>query len=121
MPSTAITMAMTAAIQPQRFRPGGVVWRRNVSGAGSWVPASGCLSGISLSGPRWGIVRPFGGGIRRAPAMDDTEYHRHEQQGGASCEYQSADHGAAERRVLFTAFAQAERHGQHADHHGQRR
>src|ERR1700733_2225799 len=94
MPSTAMTMATMTAILPQRFNPGGVVWRRNSSGARSWVPASGFLSGISLSGPVRGILQTLRRGIRRAPAMNDAEYHRHEQQGGASCEYQSTDHGA---------------------------
>src|ERR1700684_1543292 len=101
MPRTAIMMAAMTAILPQRFSPGGVVWRRNSSGAGPWAPASGFLSGISLSSPMRGILRPAGRDIRRAPTMDDAEYHRHEQQGGASCKYQSADHGAAKGGVLF--------------------
>ncbi len=34
---------------------------------------------------------------------------------------QTADNGAAERRVLFATFAEPERHGNHADDHGQGR
>ena len=34
---------------------------------------------------------------------------------------EAADHGAAERRVLFAAVAQTKRHRRHADDHGQRR
>ena len=44
---------------------------------------------------------------------------RHDQQGRRSREQQAANHRAAERRVLLATFAQAERHRQHADDHGQ--
>ena len=36
------------------------------------------------------------------------------------CDQQAADDRAAERRVLLAAFAEAERHRQHADDHGER-
>jgi hypothetical protein len=47
--------------------------------------------------------------------------HGHEKQSGDGCQQQAADHGAAERSVLLAAFAEAERHRQHAHDHGQRR
>src|SRR5471032_1488542 len=104
MPATAMTSATTIAILPQRFSPGGAVWRSNSSGAGSCVPASGFLSGISLSrlgGRRRGAPCT----ARRIAAMDNAEHHRHEQQSSTGGEDQAADHGAAQRGVLLAAFA----------------
>ena len=43
-----------------------------------------------------------------------------EDQGGDGGAEQAADDGAAERGVLLAAFAGAERHGDHADDHGER-
>jgi len=42
-----------------------------------------------------------------------AEDHRNEEERGQGGEHEPADHRAAERRVLFAAVAQAERHGQH--------
>ena len=56
---------------------------------------------------------------RRLPtkeAIDD----RHKKQGAERGEDQPADHRPSQRRVLFAAFAEPERHGQHSDDHGQR-
>src|ERR1700732_1376553 len=50
-----------------------------------------------------------------------TKYHGNKHQGCDGGKDQAADHGAAERRVLLAALAEAERHRQHADNHGQRR
>src|ERR1700686_655612 len=47
--------------------------------------------------------------------MHDAEDGGHEHQRGAGGKDQTADHGAAERGVLFTALAEAERHRRHAD------
>jgi hypothetical protein len=46
---------------------------------------------------------------------------RNEHQRGDGGEDQAADHGAAERRVLLAALAEAQRHRRHADDHRQRR
>ena len=50
-----------------------------------------------------------------------AENDRNEHQRCDGCTDQAADHGAAERRVLFAAFAEPERHRRHADDHGERR
>src|SRR3954469_4162088 len=124
MPSDAMAMAATSARRPQRFNPGGLVWRSR-SGADlpvSTGPASGFLSGISLSRTDRRIAgSPFLITTGRVAAMNNAEYHRHKDQGGAGGEDQAADDGAAQRRILLAAFAQAQRHGRHADDHGQRR
>src|SRR5579859_6246383 len=52
-------------------------------------------------------------------SMGAGKYHRHEEQCGNRGKQEAADHRAAERRVLFGPFAQAERHGDHADDHRQ--
>ncbi len=44
-----------------------------------------------------------------------------EEQGRKGGEQEPADHGAPERSVLLAALAQTERHGQHADDHGEAR
>src|ERR1700723_712050 len=49
-----------------------------------------------------------------------TKYHGNKHQCRNRSKDQAADHGAPERRVLLTALAEAERHRQHADDHGQR-
>src|SRR3569833_405611 len=108
MPRIAITTATMAAILPQRFRPGGISWRSMSSAAcppvsAPW-PASGFLSGIRFSRFLAGaLLRPAG----RETAVNDAEHHRHKHQGGDGGEYQSADDGAAQGRILFAASAQA--------------
>src|ERR1700691_3372513 len=52
--------------------------------------------------------------------MQHAEHSGHEKQRGDSGADQSADHSAAERGVLFATFAQAHRHGNHPDNHGER-
>src|SRR5689334_12721680 len=44
-------------------------------------------------------------------------HQRDDEERGERRQEQAADDGAAQRRVLFTAFTQAERHGEHADDH----
>src|SRR5437016_4275408 len=81
IPKTAIATAAIRAILPNRFSPGGVVWRNKCSearldsgvGPVSIGPASGFLSGISLSG----LGAP-GRGPGGVAAVNDAEYHRHE-------------------------------------------
>ena len=51
--------------------------------------------------------------------MNDGKEGGHEEECGDGCQQQAADDGAAERRVLFAAVAQAEGHGHHADDHGE--
>src|SRR6185312_6993950 len=125
IPTAAMTMAATSAIRPQRFKPGGMVWRSR-SGAGwpvSTGPASGFLSGICLSRLDRGAGSggPFFLVMCGSPAVNDAEDHGNEDQRGAGGEDQAADHGAAQRRILFAAIAQPQRHRAHADDHGQRR
>ena len=56
--------------------------------------------------------------IDRRFRAEVTINDRHNKKGGDGGKEQAADDGAAERRVLFAAFAEAERHGQHAEDHG---
>ena len=49
------------------------------------------------------------------------KHRRHEEERRDGREYQPADDGAAERGILLTALAEAERHRDHADDHGGRR
>src|ERR1700760_3944346 len=107
-----MTMAAIRAISAPRFRPGGVVWRSR-SGAErpvSMGPASGFLSGIGPSGMNCG---PGSGRLGGVTAVNDAEDHGNEDQGGAGGENQATDHGAAQRRVLFPALTQAQRHWTH--------
>ena len=53
--------------------------------------------------------------------MHRGKHHRHEEQGGHGGEDQATNHGASQRCILLGAFAQAQRHGDHADDHGQGR
>src|SRR6266851_7487125 len=50
-----------------------------------------------------------------APAVQKTEDCRNEHQRCNCRQQQAADHGAAQRSVLFAALTGAERHGNHAD------
>src|SRR6478609_5367283 len=50
-----------------------------------------------------------------------TKNHGNKHQRSNRCKDQPAHHGTPERRVLFAALAQAERHRRHADDHRQRR
>src|SRR6185369_2339218 len=62
-----------------------------------------------------------GGGFGALFLVYHAEHHGNEHQRGDRCKNQTADHGAAERRVLLAALAEPERHRQHADDHGERR
>ena len=53
--------------------------------------------------------------------MEKREYSGNKNQGGGSRHGQAADHGAAQRGILLTAFACPQRHRNHADDHRQRR
>src|SRR5580765_6734217 len=57
----------------------------------------------------------FPGLLTTQTAVDE----RHDEQRGEGGDDEAADDGAAERGVLFAALAEAERHGQHADDHGE--
>ena len=52
--------------------------------------------------------------------MNHRENAGYEKQGSKSCEQKTADDRAAERSILFAAFAETESHGHHADDHGER-
>src|SRR5438093_3090259 len=56
---------------------------------------------------------------RRTPAEDAVD-QRNEEQRGEGRHHETADHRAAQGRVLLAALAQAERHRQHPDDHGER-
>src|SRR6185312_11124915 len=98
-PTTTITTSTAAVTIPISFSRGGGVWRN-------------MFSGIGFSGFRRGRCALR---FSRGAAVNDAEHHRNEQKRGGSCEDEAADHGAAERRVLFTALAQAQCHRRHAD------
>src|SRR5712692_8796884 len=57
---------------------------------------------------------------RRANA-EQAVRHRNEEQGEERRDQEAADYRTAERGILLAPFAQAERHRQHADDHGERR
>src|SRR5262249_23134943 len=67
---------------------------------------------------RWG--RGGGSAGMRPGWCKHGEHRRNEQQRRYGREHQPADHRAAERRVLLAAFAEPERHRQHADDHRER-
>ena len=54
---------------------------------------------------------------RGASAVENTKHRRHENQRCNRGTQQTTDDGASERRVLLAAFAESERHGNHADDH----
>src|SRR5579864_1138503 len=51
--------------------------------------------------------------------VNDRKDARNEEQSREGSEQQSADHRAAERRILLATFSHANGHGHHADNHGQ--
>ena len=53
--------------------------------------------------------------------MQERKNCRDKEKGGECSQDQPADHRAAERGILFAAFAKPEGHRQHANDHGQRR
>src|SRR5580658_5013305 len=72
----------------------------------------------------WGMYSSEVGFRRRDAAVmpvNDAEHHRDEEERRNGGEDEPADHGAAERGILFAALTQAQRHRQHADHHRERR
>ena len=93
------------AVLPHRFR-----W---------FVVALGVIAVLRCGDHASDAVRPRLR-LRRAAAVQQAEDGRDEEQRGDGGHDQAADHGAAERRVLLAAFAQAERHRDHADDHRQR-
>lgn len=54
-----------------------------------------------------------------APSTQDRKNHGNEDQRRHGRNQQSADHRAAQRRVLLAALTEAEAHGHHADDHRQ--
>src|SRR5665213_3385438 len=71
------------------------------------------MSGTSFGGRRRHGQAPLFAQFKTP--MGTGKYHRHEQQRGNRCKYQAADHGAAQGCILLGPFAQAQRHGDHAD------
>src|SRR5690349_10741988 len=71
-----------------------------------------------------GMLELSGGTARRGllagVAMHDAENDRDEDERRRRRENEAADDRTAERRVLFAAFAEAERHRRHADDHRER-
>src|ERR1700739_847332 len=61
-----------------------------------------------------------GKGRRLRSSVEDAEDHRDEHQRRTCSKNQATDDGAAERRVLLAAVAEAERGRRHADDHGER-
>src|ERR1035438_1388859 len=59
--------------------------------------------------------------VQMSPSMKQTEDCWNEKESGERGAHQSADHGAAQRRIFLAAIAQAKRHRNHADDHRKRR
>src|SRR5437867_8086553 len=59
-------------------------------------------------------------GPRRAPPVQQGEHRRDEHEGGDGGAQEATDDGPAQRRVLLATFTEPERHGHHADDHGER-
>ena len=74
------------------------------------------MSGTSLDGGVE-VLGSFDGGRVVAQEAEDDGHEEKRSDGGDD---KAADDGAAERRVLFAAFAEAGGHRQHADDHGER-
>src|SRR4051812_20928403 len=106
------------------------IWRRRGrwSGPPSSSPAIGWMpkaawrwsvmdSGLLGRGPeRMRCGGCVTGGLAVGPAAVDLGIDgRHEEQRRDGREQQAADHGPAQRGVLLGAFAQAQRHRDHAD------
>src|SRR5581483_983181 len=104
MPMTTIVAATAAATRPANAS----LRRDRTGGAGS-----GCMRFPNPGGSVRGLAPP-------AVAVKDTEDDRDEYQCRHCSKNQTADNGAAERRVLLTAFAEPKRHRRHADDHGER-
>src|SRR5690606_3114092 len=100
MPAATMTTATVAASAPLM---------RRVRLAGRGLTDSG-----DIQFSDGGLCCP----VHAVASMDDAEHDRDENQGGDGGEDQAADDGAAQRRILFAAFAKAERHRRHADDHG---
>src|SRR5664279_3990673 len=60
-----------------------------------------------------------GGGLGALLLVYHTENHGNKHQRGDRREDQPADHGAAERGILFAALAERQRHRRHADDNGE--
>src|SRR5215813_8968743 len=56
---------------------------------------------------------------RTTPTVDHAEDRGDESECGDGGTQQAANHGAPERRILLAAIPQPQRHGDHADDHGQ--
>src|SRR5882724_13051225 len=100
MPYATTAMARSAHIPPAR---------RSRCGTGR----PGFRSGWDIGSSEVG----FGLRFWAVVPVNNAEHHRDKEKRGDGGEDQAADHGAAERRILLAAFAEAERHRQHADHH----
>src|ERR1700693_560160 len=59
--------------------------------------------------------------VRMPSSMQQAEDCGNEKESGDGGAHQSADHGAAQRRIFFSAIAQTKRHRDHADDHRKRR
>ena len=55
--------------------------------------------------------------MRTGAAIEKAKDGGDKDECGHRCAKQAADHCAAERSILLAAFAEAERHGEHADDH----
>src|SRR5262245_39078866 len=70
------------------------------------------------------MSRTSRGGCRACRALvarvNNAKHDRDKEKRSGRGEQQAADHRAAERRILLAAFAERERHRQHADDHCER-
>src|ERR1039457_6153990 len=62
----------------------------------------------------------FGSAVRSAERVQQSKDRRDEKECGSRGAYQTPNHRAAKRSILFAAFAQAKSHRDHTDGHGER-
>src|SRR5260370_5693313 len=117
-PTMTSTTATAIKIKNSRLFAAGLAWLLSLSTS---VVILDSASSTKLSRScRYRFVRCSAQPSALPASMNNGKDARDEEKSSKGGEQQPADNGAAERRVLFAAFPQANRHGHHADNHGQR-
>src|SRR6185312_4125019 len=86
------------------------------------IPAA-TTTAITTSTTRMPTIARTRRALRLMPfpfVMQEAEEYRNKEERRHGCEQKTANNRPAERRVLFTALTDTQRHRQHADNHRQR-